>query len=225
MVMCTEQQFGIEITDEEAEKITTPGMLIDFVCTKVKMSDRKTCASQQAFYRLRRALVKRLDCSRNDLRPSTKLNQIFKVNDVKDFWLDLRKDTEAHDWPELTLPAGIKCLVVLIILSVFAAVFFLFHFSLRMPAISLYASAIAATLTASALYFIPQKYETAVPSGISTLSDLARYIAGYRLSYPRREWSRTDVAEKIKWIVIEALGIEESRYGESKSFTGDLGMS
>jgi len=222
--MYTEQQFGIEITDEEAKMITTPGMLIDFVCTKVKMSDRKTCASQQVFYRLRRALVKRLGCSKNDLQPSTKLMKIFKVNNVKDFWLELKKDAKADDWPELTLPAGIKCLVVLIILSVFAAMFYLFNFSLRMPTMSLYASAIAALLTGSALFFLTQKYRTAVPSGISMLSDLVRYTAGYRLSYPRREWSRTDVAEKIKWIVIETLGIEESGYAEFKSFTDEFGM-
>lgn len=36
LVMALEEEFGTEIADEEAEKLTTVGKTVDFICTNVK---------------------------------------------------------------------------------------------------------------------------------------------------------------------------------------------
>ena len=220
LVMATECEFGISITDEEAGKVFTPGMLIDLVCTKVRMSDKKTCASQSAFYRLRRALMERLELKRDALHPSTKFKNLFNVNDVSAFWNKLKKDVKAVQWPEMSRPLWMNVLITAIVLAAAATVYVWLY---RTPAHlgqSIYFSILAATVTAIALINSTRKFEKAVPAGIDKLSDLVRYV----IIYPGIEWSRVDVAEKVKQIVMELLGIGESRYAESASFTDDLGM-
>jgi len=220
LVMATEQEFGISITDEEAEKVFTPGMLIDLVCTKVRMSDKKTCASQSAFYRLRRALMERLELKRDALHPSTKLKDLFQVNDVSAFWNELKKDVKAKDWPGMSRPQWMNRLITAIVLAAAAGVFVWFY---RTPAHlgqSMYFSILAAILTAIVLINSTRNFEKAVPAGVDKLSDLVRYV----IIYPGAEWSHADVAEKVKQIVLDQLGIEQSRYAESASFTDDLGV-
>ena len=55
LVMRVEERFGIEIHDSEAEPIRTPGMLVDLVFSKLQTGPQNYCASQRAFYVLRRA--------------------------------------------------------------------------------------------------------------------------------------------------------------------------
>ncbi len=43
LVMAVEERFGIEITNAEAEKIITPGMLVDLIYSKVEATDRSIC--------------------------------------------------------------------------------------------------------------------------------------------------------------------------------------
>ncbi|MGV8119443.1 MAG: hypothetical protein AB2L14_06725 [Candidatus Xenobiia bacterium LiM19] len=221
LVMATECEFGISITDEEAGKVFTPGMLIDLVCTKVRMSDKKTCASQSAFYRLRRALMERLKLKRDALHPSTKLKDLFQVNDVSAFWNELKKDVKAKDWPEMSRPLWMKVLIIAITLAAAAGVFVWLYRIAMLPVEVRLFSVFAGTLTAVALLYITRKFKKAVPAGIDKLSDLVRYV----IIYPHTEWSRADVAEKVKQTVMEQLRIGESRYAESASFTEDLGMS
>ena len=80
LVMETEDEFGITITDEEAEACRTVGDLHRLVCHKLRVPTRE-CWSRVAFYEVRRRLVGLLGCSTRDLRPSTRLAHLVPEHD------------------------------------------------------------------------------------------------------------------------------------------------
>ena len=76
-ILATEERFNIGIPDENAQSITTPGKLIDYIAAQVCNGDRSgQCLTQRAFYQVRRALVSRLGTRRETVSPHTELTAI-----------------------------------------------------------------------------------------------------------------------------------------------------
>src|SRR5687768_242840 len=108
MVMATEERFGITISDAEAELISTPGMLIDLVVSKVQLNSERFCRSQRAFYLLRRALHTTLGLERSAIRPESQIRTLNTGEAPEFFWPKLQAAVSARSWPPLEIPLALQ---------------------------------------------------------------------------------------------------------------------
>jgi acyl carrier protein len=91
LVMAVEEEFGITISDAEAETIMTPKDLIGIVCEKVDLSNGDVdagqreavceviphCRSQRAFHKIRKAISESTGSQRRKIRLDTELIDLF----------------------------------------------------------------------------------------------------------------------------------------------------
>lgn len=222
LVMAFEESFGISISDGEAEKCVTPGMVIDLICQKLRMTDAKTCQTQRAFYLLRRALMKHTNQPRAAITPATPLDQLLSRNSASVIWPLLGQSVEARTWPKLGLPRwlsntlwvlfGILALVMPVVLG---ALYPWLPFVVRIVGLWL----IAGFLTWG-IIIMTRPLNCAIPRRYKTVADLVQPV----LASEQIQWTRELVSKRTKEIVIEQLAIPESKYSESANFIRDLGM-
>lgn len=100
-VLGVEDALGVKIPNHDAARITTPRMLIDYLHGKLPQSPGPRCLSLRAFYRVRRALVERVNRDRSTLRPGTELLAILPPNDGHRIWMDIGKSLGVTHWPRI----------------------------------------------------------------------------------------------------------------------------
>ena len=57
LLIRVEQEFGIDIPDRDAERLTTPRTVADYICTRIELAPTVACLTRSAFYRIRAAMV------------------------------------------------------------------------------------------------------------------------------------------------------------------------
>lgn len=77
LVMNVEKHFGISIPDREAEQILTVADFSDCVCRHVAINSGSRCRSQYLFYVLRDYFNQEHNVPKQEITPSTKLNELF----------------------------------------------------------------------------------------------------------------------------------------------------
>jgi len=95
-VMSVEEKFGIEIPDADAQALTTPRKLVDYIMTKVKAGAEQGCLSQREFHQLRRAVIARNWATRAGLKPDTPLERIAPRPNRRSVWQHLGEEVHAH---------------------------------------------------------------------------------------------------------------------------------
>jgi hypothetical protein len=100
-VIAVEGSFGIDIPDKDAETLLTPRLLSDYIARRLAVitGPDKTCLTQRAYYRSRRATAQRFGFDRRSLRPQTRLLDV--VGSRKSEWKALREDVGSTQWPRL----------------------------------------------------------------------------------------------------------------------------
>lgn len=96
MVMELEDEFGIRIPDDEAERMQTVGQTVEFVARELtarRPPGPDVCPSARAFYRLRAALMRGYRLPRSAVRPDATVGEL-----VPD-------DARRFDWNELVAEA------------------------------------------------------------------------------------------------------------------------
>lgn len=102
-VMAIEDSFQIAIPDEDAERMLTPGDVVNYVFARVGSEDRPVCIEQRAFYRLRRASMRVFARPRSAIRPGTRWNDILPRRRRRRNWRLLHQATGTPHWPRLTI--------------------------------------------------------------------------------------------------------------------------
>jgi hypothetical protein len=92
LVMEIEDEFGIRIADDEAERITTVGQTVE--CVARHLAARRppgpvVCTSARAFYRLRAALGERFNVPRSAVRPGTPVGTLVPACATGGDWHDV----------------------------------------------------------------------------------------------------------------------------------------
>ena len=100
IVMGWEEEFGIAIPDEDAQKIFTPRQATDYVFGRVRQQAATECIRQQAFFRLRRGLGESKADLRSRVSPDTLLRNLVTRREWLAVWQDLRRRDFAGSWPE-----------------------------------------------------------------------------------------------------------------------------
>lgn len=101
LLVYVEDQFGIEIPDLEAEKITTVGEFAESVFSKINLNPSEKCFSQIIFYRLRKALES-FNNNRVDIKLDSKIAQFLPNINLEQEWSKLESVSN------LTLPRLVK---------------------------------------------------------------------------------------------------------------------
>lgn len=225
IVMLTEERFGVEIRDEEAETLRTPRMLIDLVFAKLAHATAARCQSQRSFYLLRRALSVLSGTDRNAISPSTPIRSFVSSREERRFWERLRHETSARSWPSLGFSAAVtsagKAAFVLLSVCGLAAAGNLRLFTgvgdsaLSILIFGLLGPAVFILFMAKAM----SGWKNYIPAQIVSARDIVPFVATSSLI----DWSRDEVACGVREIVEDVLA-PQGKYREDADFVRDLGL-
>ena len=99
LVMALEEAFGIAIPNSRVADCRTPGMMADVIWSMVGQTDDDACRSQQAFYLLRRALMRHTKLTRGQITLDTRLRDLGGA----DVFNAVGKELDARNWPSFRI--------------------------------------------------------------------------------------------------------------------------
>jgi len=216
--MAVEETFDIELPDSEAEKLVTPALLIEATLRKVQITEQSVCLSRRAFYALRRLLVGEFGCKRNQAKPDAPLESLVPRRNRRAVWLRMKDPMHANRWPKLQRPPWVR----MGLLVVFAAG----TIGFGIAGISYWAAPVAAIVPWSLALAATQPLCTEFPDSCRTAGQFAHFLVMHapKLFEPTgRVWTRAEVAETIRRLTVEHLGLKPDQYREDARFVEDLG--
>jgi acyl carrier protein len=195
LVLAFEEEFGIAIPDAAAEKMRTPRDVIDFV-----LQERQRVAQLDAMKHLSEALA---GMGFANVRPEMSFSELFGNQRIAR-WKELGKRLAPFSIPP-DVPHGTGGAV--------AGWSFLAGF------IALFMGQWVLAGVGALLFVVGWIWSDRthrIPDGVDTVEKLTAHLT--------RPFAESEVAEKVKAIVVEQLGLEEGVYGEKKDFVRDLGL-
>ncbi len=114
LVMDVEESFGIQIPDDDAQKIVTVGDLFEFIKSQTDLAPAGTCLTATTFYEIRRGFENSGINER--FAPSTPVGDIVPNRNRRSFWAKLARSTKLR-FPDLVRPSWIVVSNVLITFS------------------------------------------------------------------------------------------------------------
>ena len=216
LVIRFEQAFGIAIPDEVVEYLTTPRQVTYYVLSQLRIGEQSTCMSQQAFYRLRKEFVPVLGIRRSEFHPCTHLEQLIPIHNRKEIWSTLRARLGDDVLLDLVRPNWLVSLLLFATLTTGIATFVSFGsnaFALILSFLTVSAFGHgAAVLTRPLKCDFPGEYEQA--------GELAKHLALHSPHSFKKEWTREEVAQLVRQIVIDETGVEN--FTEDSRFVEDM---
>lgn len=196
LVMSFEEEFGISIPDSAAEQMRTPQHVIDFV-----IAERRRVAQMDARAHLFRVLK---EMGYAEVSADTAFNELFAKKGRVSEWRELGKKLVPFSAPPAK-PTHSGCVLGLIGVITIVVAWFLHQW---LPA------AAGALLVFSDMLWT--RLSVTIHEQANTVQKLIDHLT--------RPVAEDEVAAKVKCIVLEQLGLPESKYGEDKRFVEDLGM-
>lgn len=222
IVTKVEDLFRITIEDAEVATTATPGQLIDLVLTKVGRGADAACLTQRAFHRLRAALMLRLGVPRNQIRLNASLETLFPRATRKEDVRQIAGEIGLGKEIELCRPAWLARTLFTIIFSGGLAIAIL-----ALAPLAIVAALVFVVAFGWLAVLATRPMRTEFPSDVATAGQLSRWIAVNAPDVVKAlpgPWSRAQVAEIVRAIVVDQLGCEQA-YREDAHFVKDLGMA
>ncbi len=223
IVMAVEEAFDIRIENSEAEKVLTPGQLIDLTMSKVRVVSPDVCLTHRSFNLLRGFFLRQSALARSGIAPRTELKDLFPRNQRPTVLAQFATSL-AIPAPGLVRPGWLKiALIGVALLSGLAAAFAFVNSTISAWLPALFAIA----LTGYAGAIATRGLRTEFPKGICTVADLSRWVMTHKkdLAVPETTaWTREQVATRVREIVVDTLCCEAT-YREDAFFVKDLGLS
>ena len=220
LVMAFEEAFALEIPDAAAEKMLTPGVVVDFVYRTRGSKTKAPCLTRRAFHQLRRRLMGE-GHERAEIRLEARLSAFFPSAGRCEKWMRVREGFTARQWPDLVRPKWLALLLTAtVLLSAISVAFSLVESNATLLALVL------ATIFGIFAARATQRFATGFPPGLATIADLSETVSMGTacLLSPDEELDRESVSRIVKQIVLDQLGISEAEYAEDKQFVRDLGV-
>ncbi|MBA3859287.1 MAG: hypothetical protein C0507_20475 [Cyanobacteria bacterium PR.3.49] len=113
-----EEEFGLEIPDQEAEKMVTVGDTFNYLKGRVKTISPEDCLTQRVFYKLRRALIQNYKLHRHAITPDTVLSELLSLKEIEEGWpylqmfIDLRTPSFKESEEIFGIEFNIKVLTI-----------------------------------------------------------------------------------------------------------------
>lgn len=86
LVIAIEDRFRTNLLEHELEKITTIDELYQLLINRIQRDNGECCPTLSMFYAIRKILVKQYKINREDIRPTSKLNQLLPPSKRFSFW-------------------------------------------------------------------------------------------------------------------------------------------
>ncbi len=201
-----ECSFNIRFENEDLNQVKTFGALCDLVVTKIKLAHADSCTPQQAFYKLRNAINAKKAVDRCDLKPTTKLCELFP----RDTRIEVVADVEEEMGLHMNLLRPKQGIVWAFALSLLLFITVSFVFS-TVGYIGMVASITGLILAG--------KFGKELK--VKTLGDLAEKIAREHYLKCRRDAqtvNRAEVAEKVRELFAGHLHLEPSALKKQARF-------
>jgi acyl carrier protein len=211
LVIAFEEEFGVAIDNEDAEKMETPGDVADYVVSRVRTSSDDPCLSQVGFYRIRSLLMDEFSIPRETIHPNTLLIDVVAGN-IRENWLRLKNAIGTDNFPKLQRKPVLVFAVVFGLPGLVSLYLYMSGVSGSLVFISFGVLAVIANQLTSNLGSI-------IPSNSSTVASLIPFVscAGTKI------WSRDEVLVRVFEITAEQLGIKMEDISEKSHFIHDLG--
>jgi hypothetical protein len=216
-VMAVEESFGIEIPDEVAEELRTPGMLKDYVYQQLIRTQTSGCLSQRAFYALRKSLKTSGSDLPDAIRPSTRWEELAPPKHERQTWW---KELQAASG--LPLPSLVRPMWVVISGCIVVATMGLTA-GWSGQGFSFVTLGLVWLIGGLTLTLLTRPMRTRFQSEFGTISATARHLSIYsaaKLKSAGEGWTRHQVSDVINQLIIEQLGIQA--FDDNSDFVRDL---
>jgi acyl carrier protein len=228
IVMKAEEAFDIRIEDGDAEKMLTPGDLIEYVMGKIGHPDASVCLTQRAFNHLRSALIHSKGFERRHIKPDVLMGNLLSKEDGKPFLQQFLADAGVAATPELVRPAWFSRLAIgtSVCVGIFTTIALVQISSKGFNFWSLFAGLLAAILSVWGMMLGTREMRLEFKTEVATIGNFSRWIVAQGPTMydpPATHWSREQVSLKVREIVIDILACEKN-YREDASFVKDLGL-
>jgi acyl carrier protein len=224
LVMTIEDKFNIKISDQEACQSDTVGKLYQCVLDKIGVSSGNRCSSQQAFYRLRKALKESLCVEEIVIKPKTNTELIFPENERKMLWSRMSTNV-SYKFPELEYPAII--IIFILIFSLLSGGICSYSLFLYLHGFVCFIPALVWIPVTAMLYKLMYKnlqgFKIIIPCGDETLGGLAKHVL-YTNSLYFATLSKEEIWEKLTSIISEQLGIRREDIKPESNFVKDFNI-
>jgi hypothetical protein len=213
----------------------TPHDLIELVMGKVGRSEVAVCLTQRAFHRLRRACINELGISRTAFHLDQAMDKLLPIETRKTLLPRIYKQAGATMPPKLQRSSFLQTLIF--VGSLAAGTSGWFAIAHARPGNSLLLNFVEQTGwvvgfviwvgTLRLGFDLTKGMELAFPPNLTTVRGHARWLVANHpelLGGPPGQWSREQVVEKVRDIVIDVLGCDKN-YREEARFVQDLGLA
>lgn len=214
LLFATEEAFQIAISDEEAIRCETPGLLADLVYSKLRKSKHEQCPSMHGFLVVRRTMMHCFALPRETIRPHSKLHELIPKKRRRVVWrnfLRILSDGQTISAP-LKKPIWLATILIVVALIAFAVAL--------IETGSHYASFLISLTLFAAIHASTTQLRVAFPRNFSLVKDLIRIVN----TLDTAVWDRDKVYNRVKQIVVAQLGVKESDVHPDSHFVDDLGV-
>jgi len=222
LVMAVEERFGINISDEEAQRIRTVGEMHQCVLNKIAVADKSSCLTQKAFHLLRRTARQLFDVSRPDFRPEAQLNAIIPRHSRRENWRKFQLAVGATNWPKLAV-SWLGAIAVLAL--VFGIPWLVFICGTDLLKWSVLASGtiavVAVVLGVKVAKLAAPTFETEFRGATSTVRDLTYALVAQNpnlFGTERATWTAEETWGVLASVIKEQTGVgqftKDSRFAE-----------
>jgi acyl carrier protein len=210
LVLALEEEFGLQIPDDAATRLTTPGEVADYLCTRLRMHSDDPCPSQRGFYQLRKAITRRWGRARAEIRPDTPLDPLLRGGARKK-WQALGEELGCA-LPRLRRSRLLFWGVVVGVPAQCAA-------WLVIPGAALTWPAMVFVMLFLTLNVATRAWGTEPPRGATTVGHLTRWITSVETGI----YSREQVLARVIRVTSEQLNIPMEDIRPNSRFVQDLG--
>ncbi|HLY61039.1 MAG TPA: acyl carrier protein [Terriglobia bacterium] len=222
-VMSVEERFGIEIPDGDAQRLTTPRLLVDYIMTKVKAGQDRGCLNQREFHRLRRALVARHWATRRDVKPDTLLEGIVPRLNRRTLWQQLGAELQSSRWPQLLRPKPVKAALIAAAIAAWFLPWILRGGDILRGDLTPVALSVFSTIGVTWAGLITTKrLQEVFPPVYATVGGVAQHLVGTRRQPEKVQegWTREEVRETVRALIIEHLAVTD--FTDDSRFVQDM---
>lgn len=212
LVMDVEDAFGIEISDEDANKMRTVGDLESCVLRQACMDSSAFCGTSRSFHLLRRKLLDIFPLARTDVRPAVSMEALLPCADRRAIWRRLRD----HDimLPPLMLGRAafsVTAVVVAVLTGTMAVL------------ASINSAAVLLALQIPLAYVLTRPLAVRIPFGCQTLGDAALWIMPIKGGGESPgSVSRDEITRRVRLIVAYQLDLPPETIRSDSRFVEDL---
>ena len=222
LVMRVEEEFDIEIFDEEASQLYTVGQLHTCVLSKLGLLASSRCQSSRTFYQVRRALTEMTGVSRRAIRPATATDSMLPPLNRRANWNRLAALTGAQ-LPPLELARRAKLELTGAIVAVTSAVLVSLW---TLPPAPICGVTIA--LGCALVWRLSRHTATQLPANCATVGQITTALIqlNYGMNVDKGpQPSQDEVWDKLKEVLADELGADPAEVTPDAQFVRDLGLS